>query len=292
MMQDETVMWPPRETSKCKKASIILTISVHALDLSLGLFFLITGIPIARDPLFAGVLLSLGPLLIISSVSGIIGFLSTDCRIGITIDIFLALIIAIYELSIVFLSMIFKGNLIQYMKDHASDLNLNNTFIDKFKSDIWVYWIAGIILAIMEFLKFFTLRGVDKYLTEDELMRRYAHEGNQLQEPLRGAEAKEEDVTSLDSDDSDTVGFFASQKKPTNHNFVDADEFSPLTSELHVASLHWSRGLQNNATTEPESVSSSETSISALYDIRWANVDLNGSLQSSYMPPKPDVEHL
>lgn len=123
-------------------------------------------------------------------------------------------------------------------------------------------------------------------------MRRYAHEGNQLQEPLRGAEAKEEDVTSLDSDDSDTVGFFASQKKPTNHNFVDADEFSPLTSELHVASLHWSRGLQNNATTEPESVSSSETSISALYDIRWANVDLNGSLQSSYMPPKPDVEHL
>ena len=140
--------------------------------------------------------------------------------------------------------------------------------------------------------RFFTLRGVDKYLTEDELMRRYAQEGNQLTEPLRGAEAKEEDVTSLDSDDSDTVGFFATQKKPQKTTFVDADEFSPLNSELHVASLHWSRGLHGNEMTEPESISSAETSISALYDIRWANVDLNGSIQSSQAPPKPDVEHL
>ena len=153
MMQDETVMWPPRETSKCKKASIILTISVHALDLSVGLFLVISAIPIVAVPLFAGVFLSLGPLLIISSVSGIIGFLSTDCRIGITIDIFLALIIAIYELILVLLTIIFKSKLIQYMRDHSTALKLNKRFIDNFQRDLWVYVIALTLLAIFELIK-------------------------------------------------------------------------------------------------------------------------------------------
>ena len=46
------------------------------------------------------------------------------------------------------------------------------------------------------------LRGVGKYLTEDELIQRYAQEGNQLTEPLWWSGAKEKDVTSLDSDES------------------------------------------------------------------------------------------
>lgn len=289
-------MWPPQETSRCAKTRIVVTIFSHAIDLAFGLFLTITGFSILDVTVVSSNSISLGALMIVASLSGVFGFLSPGCRrCGLSVDIILTPIIALYLFILVILTIAMLGQLKAYLSRNRKNLEITKAYIDGFGKNIIFYWIFMILLGITEIIRFITIRKVYNYLAEDDNNRRVRDEENVLRSPLLHEEGKVamHDVTSIDSDD-ETAGFFSLQKQKCGGKKVEADEFSPIDSQLHVASLHWSRGLQGGTVaTDRCSISSGETSISALYDIRWGNQSTASSNpENNRAPPKPVVDFL
>jgi len=294
MMGGSTILWPALETSRCAKTRILVTIFSHAVDLAFGLFLTITGFSILDVKVISYNSISLGAIMTIASLSGVFGFMSTGCRrCGLKVDIILTPIIALYISILVILSMAMTGRLKSYMTRNKTQLEITQQYIDAFDKNVILYWVVMILLVITEIIRFFTIRKISYFLSEDD-NRRISDQDSGLHSALIGEDGKDalQYTTSIDSDE-DTIGLFTLHKQKGGGGNVEADEFSPIDSQLHVTSLHWSRGLHGTSSGDRASISSGETSISALYDIRWGNQGTASSnRENNTVIPEPIVDFL